>query len=240
MDIKLATIWNMTHASVTELGGRIDEVRGSSKAATDSLERRMETIAMQVEKNTEALESGAYAAPFTGASQGASPWRADHATTRGWQDSDSSDERVAMASRLLKLFGNAFNDLHMTPYMPRKYRCTIVKLKAKDESAAARIAFALGITLRDSRPELATRIDNRKIWASVELGQRRRALRQAMEWAQQQVPSSDWETDYRAGAVLYRRAAVLTIDKMDIVTKALRWDGFQELKAVSAAVPPPS
>lgn len=44
-----------------------------------------------------------------------------------------------------------------------------------------------------------------------------------MEWAQEQVPSPDWETDYGAGAVLYWWEAVLTINNMGIVAKALRW-----------------
>lgn len=54
------------------------------------------------------------------------------------------------------------------------------------------------------------------------------------------MPSPDWETDYGGVAVLYKREAVLTINRAGIIAKAMRWESSPELKAVSAAIPPPS
>lgn len=100
---------------------------------------------------------------------------------------------MALAGRILKLLVGSFNDLYIDT--PRKHKCTIVKVKTKDEASAARLLFALGITQRDNRQELSAAIGSRTVWASVErppqAGQRRRSLRQAMEWAQLQVPAPD-------------------------------------------------
>lgn len=74
---------NMTQTTMNELGSRIEGARDSPKAATDSLERRIETIAAQVDKNKQALESGAHA-PQPGASAEApAHWRADHILVGG-------------------------------------------------------------------------------------------------------------------------------------------------------------
>lgn len=109
-----------------------------------------------------------------------------------------------------------------------------MKVKTKDEAIAVRIAFALGVKARDGRQEVSAVTGSRKVWASVErppqVGQRRRALRQAIKWAQVQVPAPDREVDYGSGALLNRAGAV---------TKAMCWERFAELKAVTAAIPPP-
>lgn len=123
---------------------------------------------MQVEKNKHALESGAVGAPTTGLPTPTSQWRADHVILGRWHGSDANEERTAMAGRLLKILGSKFSELYMVPSTPRKYNCSSVKCKARDEQSASRLAFALGIRLRDSRPELAAVIGGRKICASVE------------------------------------------------------------------------
>lgn len=191
LDNKLASMWTMTQKSMTELGTRIDNVRDSSKAATDSLERRVETIADQVEKNRQALETSMQNAQSLLPPPAGSHWRADHIVVGGWLDTDSAESRVDMAAKILKLLGASYAELYMTPYTPRKYNCSIVKVKCRDEAAAANFAFAMGIQFRDARQEVLAMVGTRKLWSSVErppqVGQRRRALKTAMEWANKNV-----------------------------------------------------
>lgn len=62
LNVKLTTIWQITQTSMNEFGSRIDDIRETTRAGTDSLKRRMEQIAVQVERNKQALEPGAIGA----------------------------------------------------------------------------------------------------------------------------------------------------------------------------------
>lgn len=108
LEANLAAVWQITQSSMSELGSRIDDVRETSKAATDSLERRIEQIAMQVEKQQagarvwiDGNDGGRSAGPSVAVARG--PWHswrmASSAFERG-EDSNGSATPGAVGRQL--------------------------------------------------------------------------------------------------------------------------------------------